>query len=73
LFASETEKDDVNEDRGGIVSVDATITSGGGEIRYSGGNRNRGSSQLTTIVIAELRIIFCVVKLAVSRYKAKKD
>ena len=27
MFASETEKDDVNEDRGGIVSVDATITS----------------------------------------------
>ena len=25
LFASETEKDDVNEERGGIVSVDPTI------------------------------------------------
>jgi hypothetical protein len=30
LFASETEKDDVNEDRGGIVKVDPTIPWRGG-------------------------------------------
>jgi hypothetical protein len=31
LFASETEKDDVNEDRGGIVSVDPTMPRRGGD------------------------------------------
>ena len=29
MFASETEKDDVNEDRGGIVSVDIRVVGSG--------------------------------------------
>jgi hypothetical protein len=54
LLASETEKDEVREDRGGIVSVDPTIQAGE---RLDSDNRNRESSQLMAIRIKELRII----------------
>lgn len=33
MLASETEKDDVNEDRGGIAKVDSTIPSRRGEAK----------------------------------------
>lgn len=40
MLASETEKDDVNEDRGGIAKVDPTIPSWGEEVGWLGELRN---------------------------------